>query len=128
MFKYHTFTLISLQEWTMGDVNWLKQVKGKVLLFEQQESKYQWSKNNIFTLAWFQGLKYRHVDSCNQTKGKVVLSEIWPQKEKRVKRNDDEGRYVCEMYMKCIWFYMLFSTLQRGSLEYKLWGQPYWKV
>ena len=46
----------------------------------------------MFTLTWVQGLKYRHGDSCNQTKGKVVLSEIGPQKEKRVKRNDDEGR------------------------------------
>ena len=32
--------------------------------------------NSIFTLTWFHGLKYRHADSCNQTKGKVVLSEI----------------------------------------------------
>ena len=27
-------------------------------------------KHSIFTLTWFQGLKYRHVDSCNQHQGK----------------------------------------------------------
>ena len=44
MFKYHTFTLIWLQEWTMCDVNWWNQVRGKVVLFENQWLKYQWSK------------------------------------------------------------------------------------
>lgn len=103
MFKYHTFTLISLQEWTSMLFQLVEQSQGKSGTFWTSTIKTSMIKNTTY-LPWL-GSKDWNID--------MLIHAIKPREKWYFQRYDLRKRRESKgmMMMKCIWFYTLFCVL-----------------